>query len=193
MRMAAPPRGYRFRPLRRCDAFILRSPDGRDVQPTFVPIRYSRVFPHGLAETFDWLTDYREDDPSLTTAVVVDKRPVVKREGDTVTLHGTLEILGNRGSGIVEVKLQPPDRYTATIVQGAGKGSVYEYALTPVSPTATRLDVTYNVRVKRLRKRILVAIARPLVRRDIARMWEGYAAAMAKDLSGAQKSVAPAA
>lgn len=156
----------------------------------FVPLRYSRVFPHPLEPTFAWLTDYREDDPDLTSAVVVEKRPVLKREGNTVTLRGTLDILGKRGSGVVEIKLEAPRRYTATIVEGAGRGSVYEYQLTPVTATSTRLDVTYNVRVKRFSRRIFVMLARPFVLRQLDRMWDGFADAMGKDLAA---PVAPAA
>lgn len=150
------------------------------MQPRFVTIPYSRTFPVPVEKAFAWLTDYTDHDASLTTEVV-KQRTVVQRGKDLVVLDGEIELLGTRGRGKVEVALFPPTRYVATIVEGRSKGSVYEYRLTPVAH-GTRLDVEYRVRVKRVRSWLKVALARPLARRKLHAMWEGFAASMARDL-----------
>lgn len=157
-----------------------------------VPIRYRRVFPHPLADAYAWLTDYQDDDPARTDAVQV-RRHVLERSDERVLMEGTLDLMGNTGSGKVEVRLMPPDHWQATLIEGAGRGSVYDYRLTALTPTSTRLDVVYNVRVKRLRKRLLVMLAAPFVRRHLDRMWKGFADAMARDLRETRTAEAPAA
>lgn len=158
------------------------------VAEAFVPIRYSREFPHPLEQAYAWLTDYRDDDPQRTDAVQVERR-VLRVDGDTIRMTGKLHILGSTGEGEVEVKLIPPYRWRATLVKGAGRGSVYEYRLTPTGKDRTRLDVVYNVRAKRFSRRVQLWFARPFVRRELARMWDGYARSMAKDLAAAPAAV----
>ncbi len=148
---------------------------------TLVPIRYSRVLDHPLGVAYEWLTDYQDDDPARTTAVV-KRRPVIERHADRIVMDGTLEIMGNKGSGKVEVRLFPPDRWVATIIEGAGRGSVYEYQLTAIDANRSRLDINYGVRAKRWRKRMMVRLARPFIRRELNTMWDGFAAAMAREL-----------
>src|ERR1051325_5318254 len=145
--------------------FIRHGIAARRVRPAFVPIRLSRTFPYPLDACFAWLTDYRDDDPARTTAVV-KRRPVLSRSADKVVMEGELELLGARGVGKVEVALHPPDHYVATIVEGSGKGSVYDYKLAPIEG-GTPLDVTYNVRVKRWKSRLRVLAARPVAPRSL--------------------------
>lgn len=150
------------------------------MEPAFVTISYARVIPFPVGEAFAWLTDYQDDDPSRTSAVV-KRRPVLSRSEDKVVMEGELELLGVRGVGRVEVSLHPPDRWVAEIVQGGGVGSVYEYRLSP-HPRGSRLDVRYRVRVRRWASRLRLVLARPLLRREIHRMWDGFAAAMEREL-----------
>ncbi|HWH07586.1 MAG TPA: SRPBCC family protein [Candidatus Thermoplasmatota archaeon] len=152
------------------------------MEPAFVTIPYTRVLPHPVEEAYAWLTDYQDDDPQRTTAVV-KRRPVLSRTKDKVVLEGELEMLGVRGVGTVEVTLLPPDRWVAEIVKGGGKGSVYEYRLTPAAGGGSRLDVRYRVRVRRWSSRLRLLLARPLLRRELDRMWDGFAESMARELS----------
>lgn len=150
------------------------------MEPTFVTLPYARSFPYPVDVAYAWLTDYQDDDPQRTTAVV-KRRPVLLRTRDRVVMEGELEMLGARGVGTVEVALHPPDRWVAEIVKGGGKGSIYEYRLTPI-PGGCRLDVRYRVRVRRWGSRIRLLLARPLLRRELHRMWDGFAAAMEREL-----------
>ena len=150
------------------------------MEPAFVTIPYARFLPYPVEQAFAWLTDYQDDDPARTTAVV-KRRPVLRRTADRVVMEGELEMLGVRGVGTVEVALHPPDRWVAEIVKGGGKGSVYEYRLT-AAPGGSRLDVRYRVRVRRWSSRIRLIIAKPLLRRELDRMWDGFAESMQREL-----------
>jgi hypothetical protein len=114
----------------------------------------------------------------------VKRRPVLERTKDKIVMEGELEIAGARGTGTVEVTLDPPAHWTATIVKGGGKGSVYDYRLTAV-PGGSRLDVVYHIRVKRWKSRLRVWLGRPVIRKQIGIMWDGFADSMKKDLPGA--------
>lgn len=150
------------------------------MEPTFVTIPFTRRFPYPVDQAYAWLTDYQDDDPQRTTAVV-KRRPVVSRSKDKVVMEGELEMLGVRGTGTVEVSLHPPDRWVAEIVKGAGRGSRYEYKLTP-APDGCRIDVKYHVRVRRWGSRLRVTFAKPLLRRELRTMWDGFAASMEREM-----------
>lgn len=159
------------------------------MKPTFVPIRVSHVFPFGLDATYAWLTDYRDDDPARTTGVVL-QRKVVLREPGRVVIEGEIETFGRGRIGKAEVALDPPAHYVATLVEGPGRGSVFDYRLTPVAG-GTRLDVVYGVRVKRWRSRLKVWLARPATRAKLERMWDGFDATMRRELSDGQGAGTP--
>lgn len=149
-----------------------------------IVVRYHREFPVPVAKAFAWLTDFQDDDPQRTDRIVVS-RPVKERHPDRVVLDGTVEMLGKRSRGTAEVRLFPPDRWEARIVDGAGRGSVYDYHLTPTRK-GCRLDVAYRLRVRRPSRRIVVRLLKPWLWRQLDRMWDGFAASMAKDLAAAR-------
>lgn len=146
-------------------------------------VRYSRAFPVPVPDAYAWLTDYRDDDPSRTEHLLVS-RPVRSRAPDKVVLEGTLELLDRRGTSITEVDLLPPDRWRARIVQGWGRGSVYEYRLTPTGDGGSRLDIEYRFHARRLRSKLLLLFGKRRVRAELDRMWSGFAASLEKDLRG---------
>jgi hypothetical protein len=150
------------------------------VTQRIVRIPYERTFPVPVAQAYAWLTDYQDDDPQRTTAVI-KSRPVLERHEDRVVLDGTLEILGRRGRGKAEVRLFPPDHWTASILEGSGRGSVYDYRLTPV-PEGCRLHVDYRISTRRLRSYLRVLLARRLVWKELDTMWDGFARSMQRDL-----------
>lgn len=152
----------------------------RAMPPASVHIRVARDVPFPLDAAYAWLTDYQDDDPGLTTAIV-KKRPVVERRGNVVVLDGEIEVAGRRTAGRAEVHLFPPDRWEARFE----KGSVYRYRLTPRGPAACRLDVDYAVRTRRWKGWLLVQLAKPKVKAEIHTMWDGFLDAMAKDLAAA--------
>lgn len=87
--------------------------------------------------------------------------------------------------------LHPPDRWEARFVEGAGKGSVYEYRLLPRGQ-GCRLEVAYNIRARRLGSRLRVLLARRMIRRELDAMEDGFARAMEEELAqgaGGSKTV----
>lgn len=148
-----------------------------------VVIHYERTFPHPLAQAYAWLTDYQDDDPARTTHVV-KKRPVISRTKDVVVLEGEIEVLGQRAKGRAEVHLFPPDRWEARFQRRDGSpGSLYRYRLEPLGDQACRLVVDYGLAARKPATRLKLRLLKPLARREIHRMWEGFAASMARDLA----------
>lgn len=148
-----------------------------------VTIRYERELDHPVEAAYEWLTDYQDDDPDRAGAVVVE-RPVLERSETKVVLKGTVEVLGDKGTGLTEVDLMPPDKWRARIVDGRGRGSVYEYRLEPLDGgDRSRLVVDYHIRVKRFSSKLKVLLGRPFVRRELDRMWAGFAKSMDEELA----------
>lgn len=154
----------------------------RAVASEHVAIPYRRQFPYPLPAVYAWLTDYQDDDAEKAGAII-RRRSVVSREPGRIVLEGELETLGRRAPGRAEVLLHPPDRWEARFLAGPLKGSVYEYRLTPVAPGRTRLDALYRARARRPSRRLLIRLLRPFIRREIHRMWNGFAKAMDADLA----------
>jgi polyketide cyclase/dehydrase/lipid transport protein len=146
-----------------------------------VTIRYRRDFPFAVAQAYAWLTDFRDDDPARAGKVLV-ARPVLERHPDRIVLDGTVQLFGRRSRGKAEVRLFPPDRWEAHIVDGQGRGSVYRYKLTPTGG-GCRLDVAYELCFRRRRWQVAVWLMRPWARRELDAMWAGFARSMRAELT----------
>lgn len=145
-------------------------------------IRYRREFDVPLDAAYAWLTDYQDDDPDRTSAVV-KKRPVVERGPNRAVLEGELEILGRKSRGRAVVTMHPPDHWVAQFQHGSGQGSVYDYRLTPLGERRCRLDVSYRIHVRRWKRWVGIALARGRIWKELDRMWEGFDQSMRKDLT----------
>lgn len=146
--------------------------------PPAVTYRYSARLPHDAKAAFAWLTDYRDDDASLTTTMVRERR-VLSRAADTVEMDATIDPLGRRYSGRATVRLFPGElRYTAQV----GKRIANEYVLTP-TPEGCRFDVAYRVTPKRWTDWVRLTLARRRFEKQADAMWRGFFDAMAKDLA----------
>lgn len=150
--------------------------------PDEVVLHYRRTFDAPLPAAYAWLTDYQDDDPQRTTRIV-KRRPVVSRSKDVVVLDGEIDVLGQRWKGRAEVHLFPPDRWEARFVRGDGRvGNLYEYRLFPEGPDRCRIEVAYRIRARRPLNRLRLTLFKPLIRREIHQMWDGFARSMAEDL-----------
>lgn len=163
-----------------------------------VCITYERVFGHPLEATFDWLTDYRDDDAERAGAIIQD-REILERGEDEIVLEGKLKTLGRVRHGRARVELDPPDAWIAHLEDRKGRpAGRYEYELHE-HPEGCRLTVDYHVAAPRLRDRVVLWAARPLARREIDEMWDGFADAMSDELgdpagepsSGASRGESP--
>jgi hypothetical protein len=157
-------------------------PSPGPVKERLVDIAYRRTFPHDVKRTYAWLTDYQDDD-HVRAGAIVRKRTVLRREENLVLLEGHNVNLGRDTRGQAEVRLFPEDlRWEARIVSGNGRGSVYTYQLAATPEGHARLEVHYKTCVRRVKGWLLLNLARPAIKREIARMWDGFAEAMGKEL-----------
>ena len=151
-----------------------------------VLLHYEREFPYPVEKAYAWLTDYADDD-HLRAGAIIKRRIVVRKETDKdgrpveVELEGELETLGqSTGVGRALVRLWPDEkRWQASI--GGGRW-VYDYRLVP-TPKGSRILIDYRFGSKRLRRRILLTLTKPLIRRELDKMWDGFDAAMKKELA----------
>lgn len=154
-------------------------------------VRVVREFPHPAEDCYRWLTDYSDEDPRLAGAVLKERR-VLERHDDRVVLEVHNEVLGRPMRGRGEVRLFPGElRYEARSLEGDGGAILYTYQLTPLGPARTRLEVRYGTRVRRVSRWLQIVLARPIIRRRLHRMWDGFARAMDADLR-APTAAAPA-
>ena len=154
--------------------------------PRPVVIHYERDFPYPPEVAYAWLTDYQDHDHERAGAIV-KKRIVVRREHDKdgrvveVEFDGELETFGQKTKGRGIVHLHPDERrWVATL--GDKARWVYEYRLVP-TPGGSRILIDYRLGSRRLRRRVLLTIMKPFIRRELDKMWDGFAAAMEKELA----------
>lgn len=146
-----------------------------------VCITYDRVFEHPVEDAFAWLTDYRDDDAERAGAIIQDRKVLEERD-DEIVLEGELKTLGRVLDGRARVELDPPTQWTAHLEDAKGRpAGRYEYALED-HPEGSRLTVDYHVAAPRLRDKLMLWATRPLARREIDQMWDGFADAMADEL-----------
>lgn len=151
-----------------------------------VLLHYEREFPFSVEQAYAWLTDYQDDDHERAGAII-KRRTVVRREMDKegrpveFELEGELETLGqSTGTGRAIIRLFPDEkRWIAEL--GAGRW-IYEYRLVPAKK-GSRILIDYRFGSKRLRRRVLLTLTKPLIRREIHKMWNGFDAAMKKELA----------
>jgi hypothetical protein len=147
--------------------------------PKYVDVPYTRTFPVPIDVAYAWLTDYRDDDHAIAGAIIQERR-VVAREGNTITLEGHNELLGSTMRGRAIVRLFPDEhRWESDVANGAGK---YTYQLTAEGPSSTRIEIHYRTRARRWTTRIKLTLARPLIHRQVAKMWDGFAEGMERDM-----------
>lgn len=151
---------------------------GRVAQP--VHIRVERAFPHARDPAYGWLTDFDEHDTERAGAVI-EMRRVVERAPGRIVYEGETEVLGRRSSGRTEVTLHPPDRWEARVVSGPRTGSFTHYHLVP-DGAGCRLTVDYRFVLDDPRRQLLLRLAKPLVARELRKMWAGFADAMRSEL-----------
>ncbi len=146
-----------------------------------IALRYERRLDHGLDPAFRWLTDYRDDDAQRAGAIVQHRR-VLERSEDRIVLEGELETLGRAMEGTAVVKLDKP-AWTAHLYDTKGRPSgLYEYKLEP-DGSGSRLVVSYRFAAPKLKHKIMLWLSKPLIRRRLDAMWDGFEAAMDEELA----------
>lgn len=128
---------------------------------------------------YAWLTDF-EDADAERAGTVIEVRRVVERTKDRVIYEGETVMLGRRTFGRAEVTMTPPDRWVAHVTAGPRTGSYTHYHLVP-DGDRSRLTVDYHFILDDPKRMMLLRLAKPLVRRELAKMWAGFASAMERE------------
>jgi hypothetical protein len=151
--------------------------------PGPVRIRVTRRFPFPRDAAYAWLTDFDDADAGRAGAVVEERR-VLERGPRRVVYEGVTQVLGRRSLSTTEVALDPPARWRAVVTKGPRTGSETDYELVP-TPDGCRLTVDYRFVLQDPKKHFVLRLAKPLVARDLGKMWDGFGAAMDRELRGA--------
>lgn len=142
-------------------------------------LKYERTFPYPIDVAYAWLTDFQDDDPARAGGVI-QKRDVVRRSEREIEVDAELAVIGKPSRGKAVIHLFPEEhRWVARIGKGAWE---FHYHLEPAGANATRLKIDYQVGSRRWTRRALVRLAKPVIMRRIDRMWDGFDAAMRREL-----------
>ena len=160
-----------------------------------VNLHYEREFPYPVDVAYAWLTDYQDDDHQRAGAII-KRRDVVRREVDKdgraveYELEGELETLGLKtGPGRVIVKLEP-DRHAWQAIFPRGSW-VYSYRVVP-APRGSKIVIDYRFGSRRWTRRLAIWVAKPRIRRELDVMWDGFSAAMEREIgTSASRAGAP--
>lgn len=153
--------------------------------PRAVVLHYERDFPYPVDAAYAWLTDYQDDDHERAGAIV-KARTVVRREHDQdgrlveVEFQGHLETFGQATRGRGVVRLDPDQRRWVATLGDKGRW-VYVYQLIPAA-RGSRLLIDYRFGSRRLRRRVLLWLMKPFIRREIDKMWDGFSEAMEREM-----------
>jgi hypothetical protein len=147
-----------------------------------VHIRVERSFAQPRERAYQWLTDFDDADADRADAVI-KKRKVLERAKDRIVYEGETEVLGRRTWSVSEVQLSPPDRWEAKVTKGPRTGSYTHYLLVS-SGNGCRVTVDYHFLLDSPARMLLLRVAKPIVKRDLQRMWDGFAEAMQHELHG---------
>lgn len=155
-----------------------------------VRLRYERALSHSVEDAFAWLTDYEDTDPERAGAIIEGRR-VLEADEDRIVLEGQLESLGRRMDGTAVVKLDPPDHWRAQLYDTEGRPSgVYDYRLEE-RETGSHLVIDYEFVAPKLKHKLIYHLGKPLIRRELDKMWDGFEAAMDEEI-GSQEDPVPA-
>lgn len=147
-----------------------------------VIIRIQRKFPHPAKEAYAWLTDFSDDDDARAGAVIQSRR-VKERSPTRIVYEGETSVLGVKAWATTEVTLRLPLHWEARVTSGPRTGSRTDYEMVERAD-GVELTITYRFTFLDPKRQFLVRLLKPLVRRDLVRMWDGFQADMAKELPG---------
>lgn len=147
-----------------------------------VRIQLTRRFPFAPGVAYPWLTDFQDAD-AVSAGAVVKKRRVTTREAGRVVYEGETEMLGVKAWSVTEVSLSPPSRWHARVIEGPRVGSQTSYELRADGASGSVLTVTYDFVLRPKVRMLALRVLRPLVARQLERMWGGFDAEMRKDLA----------
>lgn len=147
---------------------------------TPVEIVIERRLPRPRDAAYAWLTDFESEDVARAGAVL-QKRRILERGPTRIVYEAEQQVLGRQTGGTTEVTLHPPDRWEARVTQGPRLGSFTHYRLVPDAEGA-RLTVHYHLVQVDGVKHAIMRLAKPLVKRELERMWDGFSSALTREI-----------
>lgn len=145
-----------------------------------VHIRLRLRLPRAPDAAYAWLTDFEDNDVERAGAVL-EMRKVIERAPGRIVYEGEQVVLGRHVTGTTEVTLHPPDRWEARVTKGPRLGSFVHYRLVP-DGAGSHLTVDYHLTLVDKRRMLLLRVAKLLVKRELAQMWDGFATAMEREV-----------
>lgn len=148
-----------------------------------VTVTHERVLPARLDPAYAWLTGYDEADPERAGAVLKE-REVLEADDERVVLADRVASMGLEREVRVVVELDPPDAWRATL-HGADAANPdrFSYRLEDHGEGRTRLVATYEYAASTRFERAILWLISPLLARETRKMWDGYEAAMRRELA----------
>lgn len=142
-----------------------------------------RPLPARAEAAYAWLTDYEPADAERAGAVIA-AREVLEEEEDRIVLVERVRSIGIEREVRTIVELDPPHRWQATM-HGADTGNpdVVTYQLDPIDETRSHLSVTYAYGLDGYLEKAMVWLLSPLMKREVRKMWDGFEAAMRRELA----------
>jgi len=127
---------------------------------------------------YRWCTDYRENDPRITGSK--STRKMLLKTKHRVVYVTRYRSNGESKSAVDVVTLHPPKGWHLDFV-GDEDDETGDYVLSSLGPKKTRLDMTFTGRYK-----IRAAPSKAMDEKQVAEMWDKYAAALERDYSRAR-------
>lgn len=148
-----------------------------------IHVEYRRTFDHALDKAYGWLTDYDEADPQRAGGIIQERTAIEERADDLIVFDGHIKTMGRDAHGHAEVELDPPDHWTAYLHDEKGRlGDIYDYRLEPKGEDRCELVVDYAFAAPKLKHKLQLMVGKPLIRRKLDDMWDGFEEAMDREL-----------
>lgn len=153
--------------------------------PSYGPVELQRHVPYPMDPTYRWLTDFDEFDHQRSTGYLRERRILDAPKGQA-RFEDRIRLLGQERRQTLEVDLQPPDRWVATVVDGAFTGSTILHELAAAPDGGTLLTVKHSLQVGLLTRLKLAFGAGATLEEELGDAWDGVVAAMKEELGPAK-------
>lgn len=155
--------------------------------PSYGPVEIRRHVPFPMDPAYRWLTDFDEFDHQRSTGYLRDRRVLDAPKG-RARLEDRIRLLGEERRQTLEVDLRPPDRWIATVGEGAFQGSEIDHELAAGPEGGSILRVRYHLQVGLLAWLKLVLGGGEALEEQLGEAWDGVVDAMEGELDRGKRT-----